>query len=244
MNSRIPHGSPAGFEDGCRTRSACPNGELSPWLSCAEASVRRRSDYRMWRLPLDQPIPRHDAAASAASGPDPAADAPTGGTAAHGTLGGYRRGCHVDILCPHWGIGRITCAAARRKYIRDYRERRFREEADSIDHGTPYGYYLGCRDRRTCPGDREGLTCSDAQARKKRETAAAAGIPARAPVVNAGPAAERIRQLRSAGFSLRQIARLAGCGHTTISDLARTDSARRSQVTPDTLRRILALAPA
>lgn len=137
MNSRIPHGSPAGFEDGCRTRSACPNGELSPWLSCAEASVRRRSDYRMWRLPLDQPIPRHDAAASAASGPDPAADAPTGGTAAHGTLGGYRRGCHVDSLCPHWGIGRITCAAARRKYIRDYRERRFREEADSIDHGTP-----------------------------------------------------------------------------------------------------------
>lgn len=249
MTRRIVHGSPAGFADGCRTRSSCSHGELSPWLTCAEASVRRRADYRMWRLPLDQPIPRDgvaaaptDALSADAASPEAASDADGG--SAHGTLGGYRRGCHVDSLCPHWGVGRITCAAARRKYIRDYRARRFEEEAESIPHGTPYGYYLGCRDRRTCPGDVSGATCSDAQAKKKREAAAAAGIPARTPVVSADPAAERVRQLRSAGYSLRQIARLAGCGHTTIADLARTDAARRSQVTPDTLQRILALQPA
>lgn len=247
MTGRISHGSPAGFADGCRTRSSCPNGELSPWLSCAEASVRRRSDYRMWQLPLDQPIPRDDAETPGAASAAPSSvstESGDGSSSAHGTLGGYRRGCHVDSLCPHWGAGRITCAAARRKYIRDYRARRLHEKAESLPHGTPYGYYLGCRDRRTCPGDESGTTCSDAQSTKKREAAAAAGIPARTPVVSATPAVERVRQLRSAGYSLRQIARLAGCGHTTIADLARTDSARRSQVTPDTLQRILALQPA
>lgn len=168
LTNRIPHGSPAGYEAGCRTRSSCPHGDLSPWVTCAEASVRRRSDYRMWQLPLDQPIPRSGTVddaprapqAQEASGADTDLDA-------HGTLGGYRRGCHRDRLCPNWTIGRTTCAGARREYIRDYRERRFRSEGHSITHGTPYGYYLGCRDRRTCPGSADGVTCSDAQARDR-----------------------------------------------------------------------------
>lgn len=240
MTNRIPHGSPAGYEAGCRTRSSCPHGDLSPWVTCAEASVRRRSDYRMWQLPLDQPIPRSGTVddaprapqAQEASGADTDLDA-------HGTLGGYRRGCHRDRLCPNWTIGRTTCAGARREYIRDYRERRFRSEGHSITHGTPYGYYLGCRDRRTCPGGADGVTCSDAQAARKREIAAAAGIPPRVEPVDSLAASERIWQLRAEGYSLREIARLTGCGHTTIAELARTGSGRRSHITPETLQRVL-----
>lgn len=240
MTNRIPHGSPAGYEGGCRTRSACPHGDLSPWVTCAEASVRRRSDYRIWQLPLDQPIPRSGTVddaprapqAQEASGADSDLDA-------HGTLGGYRRGCHRDRLCPNWTIGRTTCAGARREYIRNYRERRFRSECHTFTHGTPYGYYLGCRDWRTCPGSADGLTCSDAQAARKREIAAAAGIPTRVEPVDSLPASERIWQLRSEGYSLRDIARITGCGHTTIAELAKSGSGRRSRITPETLRRIL-----
>lgn len=238
MNSRIPHGSPAGFEAGCRTRSACPNGDLSPWVSCAEASVRRRSDYRLWKLPLEQPIPRVGVIDHPRQAPGaPAADSP--GENAHGTLGGYRRGCHRDRLCPHWTIGLTTCAGARRQYIREYRERRFQRDGHTITHGTPYGYYLGCRDRRTCPGGADAVTCSDAQAARKREIAAAAGIPPRVEPVDSLPASERIWALRAQGYSLREIARLTGCGHTTIAELARTGSGRRSHITSETLQRIL-----
>lgn len=241
MSSVITHGSPAGFADGCRTRAMCPNGDLSPWLSCAEASVQRRSDYRLWKLPLDQPIPR--ASTSSTLEADPAEpQAPSDATddaAGHGSLGGYRRGCHVDRLCPNWTAGRTTCAGARRKYIREYRARRYERDAGSIPHGTLYGYYLGCRDRRTCPGSQIGETCSDAQARRKREIASAAGIAPKVDPVDSALASQRIWELQAQGLSLREIARLTGCGHTTISDLARRGTGRRTRVNPDTLRRIL-----
>lgn len=117
--------------------------------------------------------------------------------------------------------------------------RRPRNEGHTITHGTTYGYYLGCRDRRTCPGGADGVTCSDAQAARKREIAAAAGIPPRVEPVDSLAASERIWELRAEGRSLREIARLTGCGHTTIAELARTGSGRRTHVTPETLQRIL-----
>ncbi|MHC9045603.1 helix-turn-helix domain-containing protein [Microbacterium saperdae] len=239
MNASLPHGSFAGYESGCRTRAMCPHGEFSPWLTCAEAAVRRRSDYRMWKLPLDQPVPREVPVRAAASSQGRAPVPQDGVDDAHGTLGGYRRGCHEDRLCPNWQLGRPTCAGTRREYIRKYRARRLHGEGSDVTHGTPNGYYLGCRDRRTCPGDSDGLTCAEAQRTRRREIAAAAGIPPRVELVNSTPASERIRQLRSHGYSLREIARLTGCGHTTISDLAKTGPGRRTRITPEILSRIL-----
>jgi len=192
----------------------------------------------MWKLPLEQPIPRDASAGSAA--PAPTERGSGDETAAtHGTLGGYRRGCHEDRTCPNWQRGRTTCAGARREYIRDYRSRRLDGEGPGVAHGTPNGYYLGCRDRRTCPGDSDGRSCADAQALRRREIAASAGIAPRAEHVDSTPASERIWQLRQRGFSLREIARLTGCGHTTISDLAKTGQGRRARITPDVLHRIL-----
>lgn len=204
--------------------------------------MRRRAEYRLWQLPLDQPLPR-----SAPMGEPTVASAPVRSTdirgSAHGSLGGYRRGCRVDELCPNWAHALITCASARRQYMRDYRERRFRDANHAFAHGTPYGYYLGCRDRRSCPGDGEsGLKCADAQARRRRETAAAAGIPARVDPVCSRAASERIWELRERGLTIRSIARLTGCGRTTISELARTGSDRRSRINPETLERIVGAA--
>jgi hypothetical protein len=233
-----PHGSVAGFEAGCRTRAMCPMGSDSDILTCAEAALRRRGDYRLARMPLDQPVPR-------SGDVEDVATAPGGGVReVHGTPWGYARGCRDPQSCPNRRRGLLTCAESRRLYVHDYVSRRAAGEGPPIAHGTPNGYFSGCRDRRLCPGDADGVSCAEARAQHRRELARAAGVAPRAETLDSGAAAARIRDLRSRGWSLRRIAAATGCGRTTIAELADEGGPVRRRVTADTLQRILAVAAA
>lgn len=238
MNADPPHGSPAGFDAGCRTRAQCPNGDDSPYLSCTEAATRRRADYRTRKLAPDQPLPR----ATATIG-TPTAQQPLELSEIHGTVWGYRRGCRERRACPCWPHGTMTCAEARHHYIRQYRAQRMSGNGAQVPHGTPNGYYLGCRDPRSCPGDAEGTTCTQARAQYRTRLARAAGIAPRTETIRSDEAARRIHELRDRGLSLRAIAVLTGCGRTTIAELAQPQEKRRTRITPETFQRIMETKP-
>lgn len=231
-----PHGSPAGSEAGCRTRAMCPHGPDSELLSCAEAVVRRRGDYHLLRLPADQPLPRHGNVGVMTSSREPV-------RAVHGTPWGYARGCRDARACPNRLRGAMTCAEARRRYVQEYSARRATGAGTPIEHGTPNGYLLGCRDGRLCPGGGDGVSCAEARSRHRMRIARAAGIAPRAETLDAAPAIAKVRALRSQGWSLRRISSATGCGRTTIAELTGEAGAVRARITPVTLRRILAVQP-
>jgi hypothetical protein len=232
---QFPHGSPAGYRLGCRTRATCPHGNSSELLSCAEAIVKRRGDYRYWRLPAEQPLTRFETACTVGVGSTRSV------SEVHGTRWGYARGCRNRQSCPNWRRDTMTCSEANQRYNKAYASSRLAGEGTPVDHGTSNGYLLGCRDRSTCPGDSQGKTCPDARAQYKEGRARAAGIPPRIEAVDARAATEKLRSLKAGGLSLRRIAALTGCGRTTISDLLAEGDASRSRITPATLDRILSL---
>lgn len=81
------HGSPYGYERGCRTRETCPNHSRG-LTTCVEAHVAYRRDWlARRRAGQGRPIP-------------------------HGTPAGYLAGCRIEADCPA-PMG-LTCAAARR----------------------------------------------------------------------------------------------------------------------------------
>ena len=90
----------------------------------------------------------------------------------------------------------------------------------AISHGTSRGYLTGCRRRDECPRSEQGLSCVEARNRAQLKRARARGVPQRPAAVDASPAAERIDQWRNDGLSLREIARMSGVGHTTITNVA------------------------
>lgn len=178
----LPHGSPAGYESGCRSRGGC-DFHLSPdYLTCVEAMAD----------------------------------------------------------CPHWRLGRVTCAQARREWVGDYAAQRRAGAGTPLAHGTSNAYLLGCRDARLCPGDENGTTCSTARAEYRRGLARAAGIAPRAETIDAAEATRRVTEWRAQGLSIREIARRTGCGSTTIADLAQPGRSGRTRVSVPTMQRIVA----
>lgn len=227
----------------------CANGADSDLLSCAEAVIRRRADYRLSRLPAEQPLPRRESLATSTARPARIVHPPTAPVATapaksadpvHGTPWGYTRGCRQEDECPHWRRGALTCTEARRRYIRVWSARRTSGAGTPIDHGTSNGYLLGCRDSGSCPGGAAGTTCSEARASHRRRLAEAAGVPERTESVDAHAAIAKISAMRARGLSLRSIASMTGCGRTTIARLAGGTADERRRVAPDTLSRILA----
>lgn len=234
----IVHGSVDGYRSGCRSRGGCQHHGSAEYVTCADAAILARSDIILSRLPSHQPIPRNrpQTAAVPSRLPSPETVEPR-----HGTMRGYRRGCHRDRECPHWRQGRLTCAEARRRYVTDYRARRTSGDGAAIVHGTSRGYLTGCRDRERCPGDDSGLSCPDARNHHKLAVARAAGTPPRQDSVDAAAATQRVRAWQQDGISLRTIARLTGVGRSTIGILAagaRGHSALR--VSAATLARVTA----
>ena len=109
-----------------------------------------------------------------------------------GTNAAYVRGCHCD-----------ACEEAHRTYHREYVARRRSEGIPAENHGTAYGYQLGCHDRELCPAS---PTCSDASIAEERRRRREAGIPEQPPRVDAQPVREHVRALMSNGNSLKTIA--------------------------------------
>jgi hypothetical protein len=54
----FPHGTPKGYNDGCRSNPVCPNFGDPDWLTCKEAGLARTTNFEFNRLPLDQKLPR------------------------------------------------------------------------------------------------------------------------------------------------------------------------------------------
>lgn len=234
--SHSPHGSVAGFADGCRSVGGCPNRGTTQ-LTCVEAATRHRSDFETSRLAPDQPLPRW---LSPGEDPKPATipeDTPVR-EATHGTAWGYRRGCRNERACPHWGAGKITCSQARRRYLDQYRAQRLRGAGKPVDHGSARGALTGCTDEAECPRGENDLTCMEARRRSRMDRARRQGVRPRTEPVDATALLPIVSDFRAHGWSLRRIAGAAGCGVETIRRLvnaatgASDDSHPRVRVLP------------
>jgi len=173
----FPHGTPSGFDAGCRS-AACSGAVLSG-ITCRDAKRRYVGDWR-FRVRMDEGMAAGDilaleaaevhaekVARAAAKVADREAErlarkeanrkprkqaAPRAPRKprmqSHGTNAGYQRGCRTDD-CPNVAAGGISCVEAKRKFQRDYNEARKRGEYKPITHGTISGYQAGCRDNCT-----------------------------------------------------------------------------------------------
>ncbi len=204
----LPHGSPLGYERGCRARGGCANHGSPDLLTCVEAWAARNGDFSLAGHPSYIPI-RRDTRTPVHTEPE----------LVHGTLWGYRRGCRSKAVCPENFRGATTCTDARRNYFSSYRAARLAGEGVPLKHGTAGGYYLGCRVDTSCPGDQNGRTCTAARAEYRRTRARRDGQD---PVGNVPckTAAQLVQSFISEGTSIREIARRTGCGRTTIGRLA------------------------
>lgn len=160
----IIHGSPQGYELGCRSRGGCANHGHRTLLTCVDAHAAARADWSIGRRPRNEAIPKSALRFPRATPKPPRTvdeEAPTRTAIKHGTVHGFNRGCRTIEDCPRHAIGEPTCTERHRRYYREYYAAR-RQRTDDVPHGTATGYSYGCHDRRACPGGSDGVTCSDA----------------------------------------------------------------------------------
>jgi hypothetical protein len=130
----FPHGTPAGYDQGCKSGGLCPNKGTDA-MTCKEAKSRYNSDasYRREIDGTPAPKPRLLEPAKKPTITGLADDLRAKLNAAdfpHGTNGGYQRGCRaaVEQYCPGDSDGR-TCAQANREYKAEYIKNRRADEA-------------------------------------------------------------------------------------------------------------------
>lgn len=212
------HGSPSGYTNGCRTRSSCQMGADGPYLSCTEAYIAHARDYTLSKRPPTQRIGRGRQLSNAAIEATPSADhpsAPKPSGPVHGTTWGYRRGCVDSSACPHWVLGKMTCADAKREYSRAYARARRSGQGTPIAHGTIGGYHLGCRAPEACPRSEAGISCHEAR-RARRSAQVRSDGSASSQLRDSAEVRQVISRALESGLSVREIARLAGVGRSTI----------------------------
>ena len=262
---RIVHGTPRGYELGCKSQGGCDNHDDPKLMTCADAARAARADWSLKSHPQDEPWPKKirrltrpklrivDASVRATA---PQSQAPTTRTPPpshdgektrsstprktraarrrtstarradgsgrgpqpinHGTVWGYARGCKTIEGCPNHAAGQPTCIEERRRYSREYNQRRRRGEGPRIAHGTTTGYSMGCHSREDCPGNSDGLTCSDAQRAAETARRRAQGVAPRAELTDSTPARAHVHALRESGMSIMKIASTSQVSKTAI----------------------------
>jgi len=150
----------------------------------------------------------------------------------HGTNASYARGCRCD-----------DCREAAAAYKKEWTEQRKRsaEAIPAENHGTPYGYQLGCRSRTDCPAEISCIDASLAEERRRRREAA--------PRVDAEPVRQHVRALMAAGMAVLTIADVAGVSKTGLKVLLYGRSGERrgempAHIEADKARRILEVTEA
>jgi hypothetical protein len=174
----FPHGTPAGYERGCKG-GACPS-KVATGQSCRDASVRNRSDAQYRALvasgaPVEVLAQPEGAAAQAA--PDtrvasldelrrssPRAREDRQLTPAPERL----HTVPADLPQP---VGEREGATGGEERPAGRGGAAGEHPRAAIKHGTVAGYQHGCRD--DCPGDADGLTCRQAKTDYARERYAA-----------------------------------------------------------------------
>lgn len=167
MRAHAIHGSPSGYDDGCRSRGGCPNQNHPTLMTCVDANAAARSDWKLAHQPRTEPIPT---GATTLASPRPASIRPRVRPARrhkltgikHGTVHGYNQGCRTIDDCPNHAAGATSCPDEHRRYYREYFAAVRSDSTREIPHGTETGYSYGCRKRNDCPGDEVGTTCADA----------------------------------------------------------------------------------
>lgn len=132
METKLTHGTVIGFRHGCRSRGGCIHHRSAVFLTCVEATIARRGDFRIAAMPEDLPVSRSltksqsdrsrsdvrarsqaDGSASKASLSRSAERAPVRRPSwRHGTATGYGRGCRSHERCPR-GEGGLSCHEVR-----------------------------------------------------------------------------------------------------------------------------------
>lgn len=185
LPATIVHGSPEGYDLGCRSKGGCANHNHPTLMTCIAAHRAASADWSIGKLPRNQPIPKNarrlrhsstsEPAATTTPRATPSAQARSVRAIKHGTPYGYSSGCKDPAQCPGGADG-VSCTEANRRYYREYyANRRANTDSRPIPHGTLTGYTYGCYDRATCPGGPNGLSCADAaraaeQQRRGRQT--------------------------------------------------------------------------
>jgi hypothetical protein len=216
------HGTPAGYQAGCRSRGGCPR-HTSEHLTCVEAQTQEWGQYRppkeSTRRSILQQVRDHE--------PQP-----------NQRPARQRSARTRESRTGHLDSGRRPTAESTRDVSegRSRSPQRVRAPADRALHGTEAGYIRGCTHDDFCPRGHEGTTCREARNVARRRRARAAGTAARLESIDAHEAAERIRELQDLGMSLRAIGRASAVGHTTITNIARGVT---SAIWPSTLDRIV-----
>lgn len=158
----IAHGSPAGYDLGCKSAGGCPNHGSAEWLTCKEAAAARRGDFALTKLPLDEPISRK--AREIPKTPKRVAPTPTPTTAptepapmpARAIASKPARAIAAKpkrITAPKSPrrapapVARSTETIRTPRRVTQPKVRTPREEV----HGTVYGWRRGCRTAEDCP---------------------------------------------------------------------------------------------
>ncbi len=157
----IAHGSPAGYDLGCKSAGGCPNHGSAEWLTCKEAAAARRGDFALTKLPLDEPISRK--ALEIPKAPKRVAPTPTATTAPTETAPKPARAIAAKparIPAPksprHAPASRAAAQAPVLRSTETIRTpRRATQPKARIPreevHGTVYGWRRGCRTAEDCP---------------------------------------------------------------------------------------------
>lgn len=174
----FPHGTPAGYERGCKG-GACPS-KVATGQSCRDASVRNRSDAQYRALVasgasvevLAQP---EGAPTPAAPKPQPARPAaprqsPQPAREDRQLTPALERLHTVPADLPQ-PVGEREGAAGGEERPAGRGGAAGGRPRAAAEHGTVAGYQRGCRD--DCPGDADGLTCRQAKTDYARERYAA-----------------------------------------------------------------------
>jgi hypothetical protein len=129
----FPHGTPAGYDQGCKSGGLCPN-KGSDAMTCKDAKTRYNSDAAYRREIDGAPKPRliepFKKPTQTVALTDELREKLNAPDFPHGSNAGYQRGCRatVEQFCPADEAGR-TCAQANREYKASYTKRREAKEA-------------------------------------------------------------------------------------------------------------------
>lgn len=148
----FPHGTPKGYELGCRG-AACPN-QQSTELTCRQAHMKYQGDYA-YRKAIDagetwvEPVVVKAPVPAAKPKPAPVAPKPAASAVSarsgrlkvgvddvgfpHGTPNGYARGCKKPVVCP----AEVSCTDANRAYQNAWHAAKVAKEAAAVVVVTP-----------------------------------------------------------------------------------------------------------
>ena len=159
----FPHGTPDGYEQGCRGAGGCPNRGDAERQTCKEAQLRYQRDPAYKRL-VKSAAPLEQLAAKEAGAPLPPVLAKPKPRPRIPEL----HDAHTLHLPPTGrrldGLRQDITDLEEALTAPPARKGKLSPDDPAFSHGTTYGARNGCKDPTTCPGHPDtGITCTEAR---------------------------------------------------------------------------------